>query len=115
MIVPKLKALSSPDLTRPDLPDDIFNCGVFCEAEIGPEETGGDIFSFTVVTPEFLKRENSSRWGRGYLVVSAFDWEKVELAVRKLLDHVTRETWNDVAIELSKELHSEFDNYVSTI
>ena len=100
---------------RPDLPEDVFDCGVFVEASIGPDESGGDIFSFTVVTPEFLKRDRSSRWGRGYLVVPAFDWESVELAIRKLLDHVARETWNDVAIELSKELHSEFDNYASTI
>src|SRR4051812_36336596 len=111
MIVPKLNALSSPDLKRPDLPDDIFDCGVLVEAEIGPDETSGDIFSFSVVTPAFLKRDHSSRWGRGYLIVPAFDWEKIESAIRKLLNHVSRETWNEVAVDLSKELRSEFDNY----
>jgi len=31
--------------------------------------------------------------------------------LERLLAHATRKTWNEVALELNKELHWEFENY----
>ncbi len=82
------------------------------EAEIGANGTpGAEIFSFQVVTPKYLARERLPRWGRGLLVVEEFSWREVEAALQKLLMHASRPVWNDVAAELNKELHWEFDNY----
>lgn len=113
MIFPKLKGLSSPDLPNSELPENISDCSVLVEAEIGSDGPGADLFSFTAVTPDFLKRENASHWGRGYLLVPEFSWEATEAAVNRLLSHAARETWDEVARELAKELHWEFENYTS--
>ncbi|MFA6956711.1 MAG: Imm8 family immunity protein [Thermoanaerobaculia bacterium] len=111
MIFPKLKGLTSPDLDRPALPADPCVCSVLVEAEIGKDEEGADIFSFTVITPERLKEEGEAIWGRGRLVVPEFSWELVERQITKLLLHAARETWEEVAGELSKEMHWEFEDY----
>ena len=114
MIIPILKGLHSPDLERPRIPADVSDCAVFIQALVGPAGNGQEAFSFTVVTPEFLKHEDCPRWGRGYLVLTTFRWEAVESSVAKLLRHAVRETWSEVAAELNKELHWEFENYRDT-
>lgn len=111
MIFPKLKGLTSPDLPDGELPSDIENCAVLVDAQIGGEGEGADTFSFTVVTPEFLKTEGSTQWGRGSLILPTFSWSAVEAAVERLLSHAARETWEQVAQELAKELRWEFENY----
>jgi hypothetical protein len=111
MIFPQLKRLHSPDLERPNLPIDVSDCAVFVQAEIGADEPGYESFSFTAVTPAHLKREDCSRWGRGYLLVSSFSWEGVETFLSSLLTRAARESWSEVAAELNKELVWEFDNY----
>jgi hypothetical protein len=115
MPIPVLKSLSSPDLERPALPADPTRCAVVVEAEIGPpgEETGADLFSLTVATPNVFLDGAELRWGRGYLIVERFSWEAVERAIRRLLMHADRATWPESAAELAKELHWEFEHYAS--
>ncbi len=43
--------------------------------------------------------------------MDSFSWDEVERALEKFLSHCRRETWNEVARELNKELHWEFENY----
>lgn len=113
MAIPVLHYLGSPDLERDALPPEPESCAVYINAEIGPRAKGGaDNFSFSVVTPDqILSHNGGARWGRGYLVVSRFSWEAVDRALSKLLLHADRDTWEDSARELAKELHWEFDNY----
>jgi len=113
MIIPRLKALGSPDLEEPDLPDDPSDCEILIELSVGPDdETGGaEIFSFTVVTPTALAREQLPRWGRGKLIVSHFDWAAVRHAAERLLAHAGGESWRDVATSLSREFAWEFEDY----
>jgi hypothetical protein len=113
MPIPALKSLSSPDIDPPALPAEPTRCAVFVEAEIGPlgEDTGADLFSFTVATPSALLDGADVRWGRGYLIVERFSWEAVERAIGKLLMHADRATWAESAAELAKELHWEFEHY----
>lgn len=112
MIRPLIRSLHSPDLDRNTLPQDPQDCSILIEAEIGPHDgPGAEIFSFQVATAASLRRESLPRWGRGLLIVEEFSWKTVENAVQKLLMHAERPTWNEVAEELAKELHWEFERY----
>ena len=108
----EVKSIHSPDLNRGELPTEADNCAVLIEAEIGEKgKDGKEIFSFTVVTPKFLAKDSEARWGRGYLVMEEFSWATVERMLSRLLQHVRKDSWSEVAAELSKELHWEFENY----
>ncbi|HYO75168.1 MAG TPA: Imm8 family immunity protein [Thermoanaerobaculia bacterium] len=112
MIYPRLKGLSSPDLPAGELPAVPDDCSVLIDAEIGPSNSeGADLFSFQVVTPKWLLRDDAVLWGRGLLIVTEFSWPKVSTAVEKLLMHAARSDWSGVAQELAKELHWEFEHY----
>ena len=111
MIFPQLKALTSPDLEEPQLPADPTDCQVLVELAVGPPDGGQEIFSFTVVTPAALSRDELPRWGRGKLIVSRFEWAAVRRAVERLLSHAARDSWHEVAVELNKELGWEFEGY----
>ena len=111
-MTPDIKALDTPDLERPALPDDPSDCVIAFEATIGPAgDSAGELFAFTVATPAALARETRFRWGRGLLVVPSFSWETVDLALGRLLARCHRESWAEVAQELAKELNWEFEGY----
>lgn len=112
MVEPEVKSISSLDLDHGTLPPDPEKCSVSIDVEIGPRGcNGGDRFSIEVVTPKYLFGTTDTRWGRGLLIVKEFDWHVVESFVAKLLRHCHGETWKDVATEISKEMHWEFENY----
>jgi len=108
---PELKYLLSIELEDGQLPEDPEDCSIFVEANIGlQDEEGSDIFSFYVVTPKALQQD-TPRWGRGLLIVNRFSWETVETSIKKLLRHCNGDDWEEIASELNKRLHWEFDNY----
>ena len=110
----EIKSIASPDLAYGEAPEEEDNCAVFIEVEIGEKaKEGADIFSFTVITPKYLSTNRITRWGRGYLLMDSFSWEKTEAMLNKLFSFVQEETWNDVAQNLGKELHWEYQNYQS--
>jgi hypothetical protein len=112
MIFPKLFILSSTDLIKDEHPDDPENFVVSITAAIGPSGSeGGDNFSFEVATPSALAESAHSRWGRGILIVTSFSWPAIEHSINRLIAHAARNTWQEVAHELNKELLWEFDNY----
>ena len=110
MIVPQVRSLTSVDLEMSATVDP-EDCFLGFEAEIGPKgDEGADLFQFEVATPKSLVR-GGPRWGRGLFIVQAFSMEAVEDALEGLLAHCHRETWQEVAQALNKELLWEFDNY----
>lgn len=112
MIIPKLIELSTSDLEHGGLPQDPSLCRVAMVATIGPTlGEGGDNFSFEVITPRALVETDADCWGRGLLILDTFSWPAVERAVGRLLSHAARQSWEQVAQELNKTLHWEFDNY----
>lgn len=112
MIHPEIKSISCDDLAYGEQPSDSEDCSVSFVAMIGLKgQKGADVFYFDVVTPKYLMRTTETRWGRGCLIVDTFSWSVVEMAVQKLISHCTKQTWQEVAAELSKELHWEFENY----
>jgi Immunity protein 8 len=112
MIRPRLRYLHSPDLEEPTLPSDPKNCMVLVQAIVGPgDDPGEESFDFCVVTPSYLQQHRDPRWGRGLLIVESFDWAVVRRVLEERLSSVTRSTWEQVGLELNKELLWEFDNY----
>ncbi len=43
--------------------------------------------------------------------MNTFEWEKVERAIQRLLMHCSGNTWEEVSLQLNKELGWEFENY----
>lgn len=112
MIFPKLLSYSSSDLEMGFIPSDPQHCLVPVTATIGPTgSAAGDNFSFLVATPSALAESGKFGWGRGILIVDSFTWAGVERSLNRLLAHAARDTWQDVAQALNKELLWEFDGY----
>src|SRR5262249_12169555 len=112
MIHPKLTSISSADIAPGEMPSDPRNCELAFQVQIAPPESdGGDTFSFTVVTAERVGLLGLPRWGRGLLIVEEFSWDQIERMLSRLIARASRETWVEVAAELSKELKWEFDGY----
>jgi hypothetical protein len=110
MIYPEIRHIHSPDLEPPAMPDDPSDCEIFFQAFIGPKDGDEEeAFNFSVVTPVRLARDPEARWGRGKLIVLAFEWPVMAQALAQLLAHSARPTWGEVAAELNKELLWEFD------
>jgi len=112
MIFPKLVSFSSADLDTGAMPPDPEHCLVPVTATIGPTgSSAGDNFSFLVATPSALAESGTVGWGRGILIVESFSWADVERSINRLLAHAARDTWQEVAHALNKELLWEFDGY----
>lgn len=112
MIYPEIKWLDSPDVDEGDFPPDPDCCLVPIQVGIGPKgDEGADIFSFCVVTPQYLLKEGVSRWGKGLLIVGSFTWQEPESRLTKLLLHCSGQTWGEVAKKLNLVLGWEFENY----
>jgi hypothetical protein len=110
MIYPEIRLIHSPDLEPPQLPADPYDCEVYFQVVIGPAGAPGEErFGFTVVTPARLAHTLEASWGRGRLIIAAFDWQGVIQAVAKLLASAARPTWDEVAAELGRSLLWEFD------
>ena len=108
----EIKSIMSPDLEYDEMPIEPDNCQVFVEVEIGEKsKEGADIFNFTVITPKYLLADPRTRWGRGYLLMESFSWGTVESMINRLVSLVQGESWDEVAQNLCKELHWEFENY----
>ncbi len=112
LLTPEVKGFFSPDLEyrrEPDKPDNSF---VLVEVSIGRKgEEGADIFSFVAVTPKALLNHSGYQWGRGWLVLEHFSWSQVEKAVDELCANISGESREQIARELNKWLHWEYDNY----
>jgi hypothetical protein len=115
MICPEIRHIRSPDLEPPNLPANPTDCEIVFHVLIGPMDGDGEeAFSFTVITAARFAAASEARWGRGKLIVAAFEWAVVVQAVAKLLAQCARPTWGEVVAELNKELLWEFDGYKPT-
>lgn len=108
MIQPELRGIQSPDLVPPALPPDPSDCAVRFDALLAPQgepEAAAEAYGFIVVTPSQLRQLSAPTWGRGLLIVPAFDWAMVVQAVAQFLVQCARPTWDEVRAELRRELH----------
>ncbi len=114
MIQLDLKTLFSIELERPDLPADPACCAVLMHVDIGlANQSGANEFTFQVITPGFLIKNPEVRWGRGYLLMSAFSWSEVERMLDTLLKRISAssDSWEQATAQLCQHMEWEFENY----
>lgn len=110
MVLPEIRHIQSLDLEPPNLPPDPRDCEIAFQALIGPKDgEGQEVFRFSVVTAARISGFTDGQWGRGKLIVAAFEWVTVVRAVARLLAQSARPTWGEVVAELNKELLWESD------
>jgi hypothetical protein len=112
MIWPEIRRIYSPDLEPPNLPRNPGDCEILFQVFVGPkDDEGEEAFSFTVMTASRFTKDSDAQWGRGKLIVAAFEWPAVIQAVAELLAQCARPSWGEVVAELNKELIWDFDGY----
>src|SRR5690349_3002021 len=78
LVHPEIRNIHSPDLEPPALPPDPFDCEVSFVVRVGAR--GGEAeasFTFSVITPVRLAKSTEGIWGRGRLIMPAFEWAEV--------------------------------------
>lgn len=82
---------------------------------VGPKNTEiQESFNVVVCTPQWLLKmynENDTILGQNKLIVFKFDMERILARIKKLFNNCEGDTWNDIAIKLSRIGHWEFENY----
>ena len=112
----ELRALFSADVEnlRAHAPEPPF--GFTMRALIGPRGgEGEESFDVFVCSPEWLAdelKQDPIISGRSRLIMSAFDYDRVEAYVRKQIAFATGDTWSEVAAKLSRWSSWEFKDYV---
>ncbi|HEX7803737.1 MAG TPA: Imm8 family immunity protein [Pseudoxanthomonas sp.] len=104
------------DLLEGFSPENKFDFRVEVTASIGLEGQGGsDYFMITVCTPskiqEELERNEIVISGHGLLIVSRFDYAKIESFIRGYLTGCSGETWGEITPKLRRVFRWEFDGY----
>jgi hypothetical protein len=113
----EVKRLWSPDFSDGhSLPDDLENCSVLIQADIGPVDgEGADTFNFEVWTPDALARrvqaDERAFWARGMLILPRFSWRAVETAIAQLVHSFAGQSWDEIAGKLSRFARWEFEDY----
>lgn len=95
-------------------PDDGEHFGLAVAATIGPaNETGGELFQFSVCSPSWLADEDRPK-GFAFqrtLVVDRWNPDLVERAIADLCRRTEGDTWEQVARKLSRYGQWEFEDY----
>jgi hypothetical protein len=82
---------------------------------IGPKSGNGEeSFDIHLCTPQWLI-ENSKKtdviFGRHYLIVFEYDFEKIEKKLKSFVANIDEPTWDEVAQKLSRIGMWEFEDY----
>jgi hypothetical protein len=115
MITPTIKAISSPDVySINDYQPTSEEFSIFLQVVIGDDRPGGDVFGLTVLSPSFVAKqaqEGGDFFGRGYLIMSKFDHNRVRTIIADLCKKSAAETWDEVAEKLNRVMSWEFEEY----
>lgn len=113
----ELKGFHSPDVY--DL--ETFNPeieNVFCfylEISVGiKDEQGAEQFGITVCTPQWLlenKKEDDIIFGKNYLIVFKYDYQKIYNKIRKYIEGLEDSDWENLAQKVSRIGYWEFEDY----
>lgn len=112
-----LKALISPDAQNlaEYIPPDKASFGLLFQLLIGPEgEEGFESFQTVVCTPKWLTDTHGKDEvviGRHYLIVFAYNFERIMEEIQAFLDTCTGETWHEVALKVGRLGYWEFEDY----
>lgn len=111
-----LKELHFPDIDFANgAPASSNNFGQPVQADIGGERSdGADTFSATVCSPMWLTDRCGASgilWGRHKLIGNHFDRAKIAEAIGAFCASCIGETWVELAAQLQRFGHWEFDSY----
>ncbi|AVQ05371.1 TPA: hypothetical protein HH295_21305 [Xanthomonas vasicola pv. zeae] len=100
---------------KKDQPDDPKCFSEELRAVIGPENfEGGDNFFIDVCTPEWIKeRHYGLKWGRFMLIVDRYSYEEIYKFLEQYVSSFEEDSWNKLAIKLSRVMSWEFEDYVN--
>jgi hypothetical protein len=110
----ELKHLHSPDVDfRTYMPDEEDLFCFFVQAMIGAAGSdASDSYGIIICTPRwFLDNCNEPMWGRHFLIVPRYDFEKIRGAIVKYVDSCEGKDWQSIAERLSRIGHWEFEDY----
>lgn len=114
---PELKRIHSPDVN--DLskhqPDDPQCFSFLIQIMVGAKgESWEESFDIEVCTPQWLAKnlgQDDILIGSRLIIVQKYNYEKISSSIKKFLNHCKRETWNEVASQISRIGRWEFEDY----
>jgi hypothetical protein len=96
-------------------PQDVENFRCTLGFTIGPSDSdGGELFYLTVCSPKWLAgacEEDGFMSGRHHLIVPAYNLKAIMQIVTKVIDNCSGDSWESVAIKLSRLANWEFEDY----
>lgn len=113
----RLKALHSADVDdmRTWVPEDPYSFGLGVQAFVGPSNgPGEESFDFMVVGPGWFDAnpgEKRFHFVRHFLVLQRWDYELLSRALSDLCLKTEGKNWREVAEQLARYGHWEFEDY----
>ena len=113
----KVKRLHSPDLPGfpEELPENPSDFAMLLQVIVGPaNEPGEESFDVMIYTSAWLEREvlqQGGCWLDRCLIVDRIDPNQIAVLVNKRFSGVAGQSWNEIAVKLSKLGEWEFDDY----
>lgn len=72
-----------------------------------------DLFELTICTPKWIESNHSDPcFLKGTLIVSEYNFEKIQIYIEELLKNITGKDWDEKAKNLSYFMNWEFENYL---
>ena len=115
-VIPEIKNVISPDIDlatfQPEEPDNFL---FLLEYIIGISgKDGGDIFQIIVWTPKWLLKnygKEDTLYCSHRLIVFEYDIDRILKKIENRIVSCQGNNWQEVALQLSKFAHWEFDDY----
>ncbi len=117
IVVPKLKALHSPDIFQIDnasVDSKVAFC-ILVQAMFGPANTDGEeSFDILVCNVKWVEQRltDGPFSGRHYLIVSHFDPSQIRAFLNDFAGSCSGQNWHEVAVKLGRIGKWEFEDYV---
>ena len=110
----KLKSIMSSDCDMKNFSPshgDSFN--LYVQAEIGPDnDNGSNIFGFNICNTKWIDENlESAIFGKGLIIVNNYNFEKIKEKIENLCSKIQEDTWNDLAIRISRYGQWEYEDY----
>lgn len=114
----ELRGFQSPDVYDLETfsPKIENNFCFYLEISVGPKsEQGAEQFGITVCTPQWLlenKQEDEILFGRNYLIVFKYDYQRIYNRIKKYIEGLNGSDWAELAQKVSRIGYWEFEDYL---
>lgn len=79
-----------------------------------PDKSSSQLFELLIASPEALRKRMSNAdciSGRHILIVSQYKWELIQAWIENTVRTNAEETWEKIAVRLSREFRWEYEDY----